>query len=107
VETVSSAETEPLPAAETVSSTETVPAQRTPEAPQTAAADDLTRIEGIGPKMAAALKAAGITSYAQLAETDEAGLRAAIAAAGMRFSPSLVTWPQQAKLLADRVVVQS
>ena len=81
-----------------------VPVQRSAE---TTAPDDLTRIEGIGPKMAGALVAAGITTYAQLAATDEAGLRAAIAAAGMRFSPSLVTWPQQAKLLADRGVVRS
>jgi predicted flap endonuclease-1-like 5' DNA nuclease len=84
-----------------------VPAQRTPDPIETAVPDDLTRIEGIGPKMAAALVAAGITTYAQLADTEEAGLRAAIAAAGMRFSPSLVTWPQQAKLLADRAVLQS
>jgi predicted flap endonuclease-1-like 5' DNA nuclease len=102
----------PAPAAEVAPEVQApavdpVPAQRTPGPIESAVPDDLTRIEGIGPKMAAALVAAGITTYAQLADTGEAGLRAAIAAAGMRFSPSLVTWPQQAKLLADRAVLQS
>ncbi len=46
--------------------------------------------------MSAALKAAGITTYAAVAEADEATLRAAIEAAGMRFSPSLTTWSEQA-----------
>jgi predicted flap endonuclease-1-like 5' DNA nuclease len=96
----------PEPAAAAETTVDALPGQRLPEPAATAAPDDLTRIEGIGPKMAAALVAGGITTYTQLAESDEAGLRAAIAAAGMRFSPSLVTWPQQAKLLADRGVLQ-
>jgi predicted flap endonuclease-1-like 5' DNA nuclease len=63
--------------------------------------DNLRRIEGIGPKMAGALNAAGITTYEQLAASDETALRAAISAAGLRFAPSLVTWARQARLLAD------
>lgn len=62
--------------------------------------DDLTRLEGIGPKMAAALEAAGIRTFARLAITDEATLRAAIQQAGMSFAPSLVTWGEQAGFLA-------
>lgn len=71
-------------------------------APQVASGpdDDLTKIEGIGPKMAAALKAAGINNFARLSQTSEAELRAAIEAAGMRFSPSLPSWPRQAALAA-------
>jgi predicted flap endonuclease-1-like 5' DNA nuclease len=65
------------------------------------APDDLKRIEGIGPKMASALNAAGISTFKDLAEADESTLRAAVAAAGMRLAPSLVTWPTQARLLAD------
>lgn len=64
------------------------------------AGDDLTRIEGIGPKMAAALKAAGITSFRKLAQTDEDTLRAAIESAGMRLAPSIPTWAEQAALAA-------
>ena len=58
--------------------------------------DDLTVIEGIGPKMSAALAAAGINSFAKLTKTSEADLRAAIQAAGMRFAPSVPTWAEQA-----------
>lgn len=58
--------------------------------------DDLTVIEGIGNKMANALKAAGIDTFAKLAQATEAEIVAAIEAAGMRFAPSLPTWPEQA-----------
>lgn len=59
--------------------------------------DDLTVIEGIGPKIAQALTDAGITSYAQLAKSTEQQLRDAIQQAGMRLSPNLPTWPTQAE----------
>ncbi len=62
--------------------------------------DDLKRIEGIGPKMASALNAAGITTFEELAAADETTIRAAISAGGLRFAPSLVTWARQARLLA-------
>jgi predicted flap endonuclease-1-like 5' DNA nuclease len=64
-------------------------------------ADDLVRIEGIGPKIAAALVAAGIRTYRSLAEADDETLTTAINNAGIRFAPSLVTWAEQAQLLAD------
>ncbi|MGB2567217.1 hypothetical protein ACPFP2_02005 [Micromonospora citrea] len=67
---------------------------------EAAAADDFRRIQGVGPKMAAALQAAGIRTYRQLAELDEAALRDTIRAAGLRAAASLATWPQQAKVLA-------
>jgi hypothetical protein len=63
--------------------------------------DDLQRIEGIGPRMSAALRNAGIRTYARLAAADVVELRAAIEAAGLSFAPSIVTWAQQARLLAD------
>ncbi|MGI5520508.1 helix-hairpin-helix domain-containing protein [Micromonospora sp. CA-259024] len=63
--------------------------------------DELERIEGIGPKMASALRAAGIHTFRQLAEADDTTRRAAIERAGLTFAPSLVTWGRQAQLLAD------
>lgn len=42
--------------------------------------DDLTRINGIGPAFQGRLRAAGIHSFAQLAASDPATLRAAVAA---------------------------
>jgi predicted flap endonuclease-1-like 5' DNA nuclease len=69
--------------------------------PTEMAADNLERIEGIGPQMSGALLHAGIRTYAQLAAADETILRDAIEARGLRFAPSLVTWSRQAQLLAD------
>ncbi|GIG90362.1 hypothetical protein Pen02_52980 [Plantactinospora endophytica] len=63
--------------------------------------DELERIEGIGPKMATALRAAGIHTFRQLADADDDTRRAAIEAAGLTFAPSLVTWGRQARLLAN------
>ncbi|WP_084598087.1 helix-hairpin-helix domain-containing protein [Micromonospora chokoriensis] len=63
--------------------------------------EELERIEGIGPKMANALRAAGIRTFRQLAEADDTTRRAAIERAGLSFAPSLVTWGRQAQLLAD------
>jgi len=63
--------------------------------------DNLQRIEGIGPKMSAALIAAGIRTYAKLADSDVDTLRTAIENANLHFAPSIVTWARQARLLAD------
>lgn len=63
-------------------------------------ADDFRRIQGVGPKIAASLQAAGIRTYRQLAELDEVRLRETVRAAGLRAAASLATWPQQAKVLA-------
>nr|WP_236647109.1 hypothetical protein [Micromonospora acroterricola] len=63
-------------------------------------ADDFRRIQGVGPKMAAALQAAGVRTYGQLGELDEAALRDLIRAAGLRAAPGLASWPQQARVLA-------
>ncbi len=55
---------------------------------------------GIGPKAAAALTAAGITTYAALATSNEPQLRAALLAAGMMPPGSINTWPGQADYAA-------
>ncbi len=65
------------------------------------AADDLTKIEGIGPKIAEIFAAKGISSFAQLAKTKPAALKAILEEAGSRFKmhdPG--TWPKQAELAA-------
>jgi predicted flap endonuclease-1-like 5' DNA nuclease/glycosidase len=62
--------------------------------------DDLERIWGIGPKVSAALQAAGLTTFAHLAEAKEETLRAALSAAGLRLAPSLGSWAKQAAYLA-------
>ncbi len=67
----------------------------------TVAEDDLERIEGIGPRIASALRSAGVRSFRRLADADVPTLQAALEAAGLRFAPSLPTWSRQARFLAD------
>jgi predicted flap endonuclease-1-like 5' DNA nuclease len=62
--------------------------------------DDLLRIEGIGPKISTIVVAAGITSFAELAEKDAGQLSAILNEAGIHTAnPS--TWPEQAQLAAQ------
>lgn len=91
--------TKPAPTAKT-SPAPSISVDQAKAAPVSDKPDDLTVIEGIGAKMDAALKTAGIDTFARLSSTSEADIRAAIGAAGMRFAPSVPTWPQQASLAA-------
>ena len=62
--------------------------------------DDLTKIEGIGPKISSVFNAEGITTFAQLAGFDAEKLQKLLDDAGIRLGdPS--TWPEQAKLAAQ------
>jgi predicted flap endonuclease-1-like 5' DNA nuclease len=69
--------------------------------PDDIAEDDLERVEGIGPRISKALRAAGIHTYRNLADSDVPALKNALENAGLRFAPSLPTWPRQAAFLAD------
>ncbi|WP_100610241.1 50S ribosomal protein L21 [Confluentibacter lentus] len=62
-------------------------------------ADDLKKVEGIGPKIAETLAEAGITTFAQLAKTDAAKIAEIIA--DVRGNHVTDTWPAQAQLAAD------
>jgi predicted flap endonuclease-1-like 5' DNA nuclease len=64
------------------------------------APDDLKLIEGIGPKIAGILAAAGITTFAQLGATDVSRLKEIIAQAGLTALADPATWPEQAALAA-------
>jgi len=77
--------------------------KKEPVATATAVAepDDLTKVEGIGKKMSAALIDAGIDTYAKLADASEEQLTQAIQDAGMRLAPSLGTWAEQAAFARD------
>ncbi len=61
--------------------------------------DDLTVINGIGPKVAAVLEAGGIVNFAQLSKAKEANLRAMLEGAGIKLFRNLETWGTQAKTL--------
>lgn len=73
-------------------------------APKKAAAkaDDLKKIEGIGPKIAGLLNDAGIMTFADLAKAKKADLTAILEKAGARYKThDPTTWPKQSKLAAD------
>jgi predicted flap endonuclease-1-like 5' DNA nuclease len=73
-------------------------AEPEPVAPPSAP-DDLAVIEGIGPKIAALLQDAGITTFNELAETEPARLESLLRDADLRLAdPS--SWPEQARLAA-------
>jgi large subunit ribosomal protein L21 len=62
-------------------------------------ADDLKKVEGIGPKIAETLIAAGISTFAELAKATPAKIAEIIA--DVRGNHVTDTWPAQAKLAAD------
>ena len=65
-------------------------------------ANDLTIVEGIGPKINELFHSNGIKTFAALANTTEAQMRTILDAGGSRFriaNPS--TWAQQAALAAE------
>jgi predicted flap endonuclease-1-like 5' DNA nuclease len=64
--------------------------------------DDLTRIEGIGPKTESALQKGGVSTYAQLAAADPDGIREILMASDPRLASraSPVSWSKQAALAA-------
>ena len=71
-------------------------------APEAQGGDDLTRIEGIGPKIAEHLAAAGVTTFAALADASVEQLQTVLDEAGPRYrvhNPG--TWPEQAALARD------
>jgi len=62
-------------------------------------ADDLKKIEGIGPKIASTLVAAGIVTFEDLSKADPVKISEIIADVRGHHVPD--TWPKQAKLAAE------
>jgi predicted flap endonuclease-1-like 5' DNA nuclease len=89
--------------------TESVPLQSVAvvEAPQPTVAtapvavqpDDLTLVEGIGPKIKGVLNAAGVVTFADLARADAGELKKILMDAGLRIH-NPTSWPEQAALAA-------
>lgn len=73
--------------------------ESTPTRRQAARADDLQRIEGIGPKIAGTLQSAGIHTYKQLARAKVERLKEILDEAGIPIADP-TTWPEQAALAA-------
>jgi large subunit ribosomal protein L17 len=87
-----SAKVEEKPAAETASSSKS----------KSKSGDDLTKIEGIGPKVSEALHAAGIISFEKLAESKAEDIKEILEKSEGNFNAQDPTsWPEQAQLAAD------
>jgi predicted flap endonuclease-1-like 5' DNA nuclease len=63
--------------------------------------DDLELIEGIGPKSAEILRAAGITRFVHITQHTTEELQAVLAAGGITLAPSILTWHKQTKFILD------
>mgnify|MGYP005836160385 CR=1 FL=1 len=78
-----------------------VPDATAEAAPATEHPDNLTIIEGIGPKISAALVAAGVDTFAKLAAMQAAEIEGIVRAAGVRMVGKAETWAYQAGLAAE------
>ncbi len=78
--------------------------EKTPakKAAKTDEADNLTKIEGIGPKAAEALTNSGIDTYAKLSKSKPEKVKEILAEASSRMAHlDPTSWPKQAKMAAD------
>lgn len=65
-------------------------------------ADDLTKVEGIGPKAAEALVAAGVATFADLAKSKADSIKTILTDASPRLAHlEPASWPKQAQMAAD------
>lgn len=62
--------------------------------------DDLTILEGIGPKINSILQAAGVNTFAQLAAMEPDHIMEILTAGGIRLADAK-SWPEQARLAAN------
>ena len=78
------------------------PVEEKPKKKKVSKADDLTKVEGIGPKAAEALVAAGVATFADLAKAKPDAIKTMLTDASSRLAhlePG--SWPKQAKMAAD------
>ncbi|HLV24665.1 MAG TPA: 50S ribosomal protein L21 [Moheibacter sp.] len=80
---------------------EEVKTEKAPAKKATKKADDLTLIEGIGPKAAEALVAAGIDTFAKLSKSSLEEIKSILEAGENLAHLDPETWAKQAELAAD------
>lgn len=69
---------------------------------KTQKADDLKKIEGVGPKAAQAMVAAGLDTFAKVAKAKPEAIATILSEASSNLAHLVTdTWPKQAKLAAD------
>src|SRR6056297_342717 len=98
------AEEKPAKKAEAAPTKEEKPTEEEKPAKKEAKAkpDDLTKIEGVGPKAAEALIASGVKTYAELADADAEKVKEILTEASSTLAHlDPTSWPKQAKMAAD------
>ena len=89
------------PTAEKVKVAKSEETPKVASAKKTSKGDDLKKIEGIGPKIAELLVAAGIDTFEKLGKSSVEKIREILEEAGSRYkSHDPTTWPEQAGLAA-------
>jgi len=92
----------PVKAAPAPAKPKAAPVAASPAAAVSGKPDNLTKIEGIGPKIAEHLNAGGILTFADLAGAPISKLKEILENAGPRYKMHIPdTWPQQAQLATD------
>jgi predicted flap endonuclease-1-like 5' DNA nuclease len=91
----------PLEAAPPIEAAETSAANDQAEAPMEAVADELTRIVGIGPRLAAALAREGVTTFAEIAAWTADDLARFDKALDLKGRAVRDAWVAQAKRFAE------
>ncbi len=91
------------PVSEAAATVEETPAkEEKPKKAEKAKADDLTKIEGIGPKAAEALVSAGLETYVKLAQADADNMKEILTKASSRMAHlDPTSWAKQAQMAAD------
>jgi len=84
---------------ESAPAAEPAPQTIEPQPETTAKPDDLTKISGIGPKIAALLQDQGLKTFSELAAATPERLREILQSANVRLADP-ATWPDQARLAA-------
>ncbi|MEO8960622.1 MAG: 50S ribosomal protein L17 [Ginsengibacter sp.] len=93
---------EEAPSSEESAPKATVETSETPVGALEVKNDDLTKIEGIGPKVAETLHEAGITTFAKLAESKSEDIQGILDKYDGNFNAQNPTsWPEQSQLAAD------
>jgi len=77
------------------------PVDRGPEESAPAGLDNLTRIEGIGPKIQSILSAAGIDTFQKVSKTTPEHITTVLKDAGFKAPFNAASWPEQAALAAN------
>ena len=94
--------TKPAVEAESIPPSAEIDTEVQPPVKATAAPpDNLKLVNGIGPQIETLLNENGITTLAQLAETEVSRLQALVVEAGWEKLADPTTWPEQARNLAE------